>query len=233
MILNLRPAPHRDAFHRLFGGFGLPIVDCPLLRPEAINDPLPAPDDFDAVIFTSQIALDFFPVDPTWRTKTAYAVGAATAAAARAAGFEDVVCTGQDAADLAALFQASDTQRAFYPSAEEPAVELAAQFPERVARQAVYRMIASLDLPAPAIAALGGEEVVYAPSFSRRTTLSLVSALSRAGVDKAANLTVIGISRAAVELPSAPWGTTLVALEPTAPSIADTLAVVVGARRAA
>lgn len=222
MILNLRPIQHREAFHRDFAGFRLPIIDAPMLQAAPMAGALPPANFFDAVIFTSALTFEFFPVD-AWLTKPVFAVGTATAEAARAAGFPSVVCTGENASELSRAFAASPVRRAFYPSAEQPAVDLSEIFPDRIVRQAVYRTDAMTELPP------GAREALFAPTFSRRTTLALAEALGAA----APQLTVIGISENAVTVPQRPWGRTLVAANATSASIAQTLSAALHARRAA
>ncbi len=73
---------------------------CPVLISEPTGAVVPAPADYDAIVFTSQVAVATFPETPAWREKTAYAVGASTADAARAASFTQTVQTGVDAVDL-------------------------------------------------------------------------------------------------------------------------------------
>src|SRR4051812_42337821 len=102
LILNSRPIEHRARFHAAFGEAlpGWRIIDCPVLTAEPLTPRLPASGGFDAVIFTSQIAASLFPVTSAWSGKKVLAVGEATASAACAAGFTEVIDTGKDVDDL-------------------------------------------------------------------------------------------------------------------------------------
>src|SRR5690606_54369 len=139
-IVNIRPANYRERFHDAFAPIGWTIVDSPVLAPEALHPVLPAAHAYDAVIFTSQVAVDMLRDERGWHDKTAYAVGPATAEAARRAGFLRTIQTGFDARDLAAFLATAGFRQAFYPSAEDVSADLSLDDPVRIRRLAVYRM---------------------------------------------------------------------------------------------
>lgn len=95
-----------DAFVARLRGFGYDAYAMPVLEAEAVNGPVP--DDytqFSGYILTSAQALRFLPVN-VLRHLPLYAVGDATAEAARASGFSYVLSAAGDVADLADFIHA-------------------------------------------------------------------------------------------------------------------------------
>jgi uroporphyrinogen-III synthase len=107
VIVNIRPPNYRQRFQEAFSCVGWRIIEAPVLVPETLGATLPDPDAYDAIIFTSQVALELFRNTPAWHGKIAYAVGAATADAAHQAGFARAIQTGMDAKDLAKVLAAA------------------------------------------------------------------------------------------------------------------------------
>lgn len=226
MILNLRPACYRESFHRAFAGLGPEIVDLPILTPEPTFVACPAADGFDAIVLTSQIALDFMTPTEAWRHLPVFAVGEATARAAQKAGFPRVHDGGGDAASLTQRLAAAQFQRALYPSAAEAAVDVSAAFPGRIVRVPVYRTTAREDVPADVADAIRGSRVVLAPIFSRRTGLAFSATAKRAGLKDA--VIAVGISWAAITIDHPGWSGAIVAERPTEAAIVSALRVALG-----
>jgi uroporphyrinogen-III synthase len=224
IVLNTRPACHRDAFARAFAPLGLPIVVSPVLAPRVIA---PWPDDpgaFDAVVFTSPYAPTLRPDDARWTAKTVFAVGPATAAAARAAGFGRVIRTGGTAAELIPVLARQPFRQAFHPSGADVATDLAALFPTRLVRRAVYRMDPVGGLAPAAVAALAASIDVVVPLFSHRSAAAFAAAVEASAPNRRARLVALGISAAALNITAPPWALALVAPQPTAGAMARTLA---------
>lgn len=224
MILNTRPLRYEAAFRAAFAGFGHDIVSCPMLNVERVDSPYPTPSAFDAVIFTSQIAVDIFPADVAWQDKQVFTVGEATAATARNAGFKHIVCAGQNARDLEAVLKGTDVTHALYPSAETVAADLSQAFPGRVTRVAVYRTVPAATMNEHILTRLASGERTYAPLLSRRTAEAFAAALRHAGIDQNnADIAVIGISEAIHGIHNRPWRNTVIAPHATLSSVAETL----------
>ncbi len=215
-ILNTRPAIYRARTAAAFAGTGLPVVDWPLFTPHATARAWPAPDSFDAVLFTSQVAVAFAP--PAWHGLTAYVVGKGTEAAALAAGFKLVIRTGQDAADMVQALQGAQFQRALYASGADITTDLAATFPGRVERLAVYEMAAEDRVPETVVERIekGG---AIAPLFSRQTGRELARQLTGAQVDLG-SIDAIGMSANVFDPPNI-WRREIVAKAPTLDGIAQ------------
>lgn len=219
MILNTRPQVYNESFARDFGDFGVPIVESPLLDAQSIQAWPPSANDFDAVIVTSPYALRLCPPNGGWRSKTIFAVGAATASAARTARFHNVICTGQTAVDMIAKLKTEAFRQAFYPSGQDVAVDLSQSFGPRVSRSVVYRMNVISEFSATATRELETTSEVFVPLFSRRSAEAFGQALQNFHAARRAHLTVIGISRAAIAIPAAPWDEEVVADSPTSASM--------------
>ena len=234
-ILNSRPIEHRARFHAAFGEVlpGWRIIDCPVLTAESLTAPLPDAGAFDVVIFTSQIAASLFRVTADWSGKTVLAVGEATASAARAVGFTNVVDTGKDVDDLHAILSRADFDRALYPSAEDVTADLSLEFAGRISRLVTYRMAPRKSLGLDDLAPGWDMADVIAPLFSKRSAAALSDLLAKALAEgsgtnraRAANIAAVGIS--ADVLVDGPWKVTAVADEPTLTAVAAAAARLAG-----
>ncbi len=228
VIVNIRPETYRERFHRAFASIGWKIVDSPVLVPESLRAPLPEPRGYDAVIFTSQVAVDALRETRGWHDKIAYAVGPATADAARRAGFSQTVQTGLDAKDLAAFLASAGFSRAFYPSAEDVSADVSLDDPVRIGRLAVYRMAPSLALTDDLLKALraGGPAVV--PLFSRRSAQVLEKLLKQSGITaQNAHLSSVSISADVLAPDAGPWQRRAVADKPTLEAVVAKTAAMV------
>ena len=133
-----------------------------------------------------------------------FAVGAATARAARAAGFTDVVSADGDAAALVACVAAALDPAAGplvhlsgQAVAGDPAGDLAARG-FAVRRQVVYQATAADTLPAEVAAALQAGRIDVALFYSPRTAAVFVSLLRAAGLADACAAVVAGCLSPAV-----------------------------------
>ena len=214
-ILNTRPAIYRARTAAAFAVTGLPVMDWPLFTPRPTGAPWPDPGAFEAVLFTSQLAINTAP--SAWHGLTAYVVGEGTEAAALAAGFKLVVRTGQDAADMIQALQAAPFHRALYASGTDVTTDLAVAFPERVERLAVYDMAAEDRVPEAIVERIKAGGAI-APLFSRQTARELARQLTRARVDPR-TVDAIGIS-ANIFDPPGTWRREIVAAAPTLGGIA-------------
>ena len=227
-ILNTRAEIHRARTEAAFAGLPWPVVHWPMFTARPTGADWPAPEEFDAVIFTSQIAVPLVPL--AWRAKTAYAVGEATAATARDAGFGDVFVTGIDATQMIETLKGIAFRRALYPSATDVAEDVAAALPDKITRLPVYAMDPEPELPAWLIERLRGAARVVAPLFSRRNAAQLAAVLRRAGL--AGLIDAIGVSSDVFERGTASWRTQNVAVQPTLDSVVAELRRVIGAEAA-
>lgn len=221
LILNTRPAFYQERFHAAFGELEWAIYDCPVTIPEPIANDMPSPAGFDTLIFTSQVGVATFAATPPWKTKRVLAVGQGTAEAATAAGFADVVQTGNDIEDMRNFIRESAFKSAFYPSADEISGDLEAEFPSRVRRVAIYKMSPRGALPQQLVDILTKGTEIAAPLFSGRGAHILAQLLAHAGVTvDNANIVAVGISDGVFAQPG-PWRKQFVAREPLLMALVD------------
>ncbi len=226
MILNTRPARYHEAFAKAFDGFGHEIVACPMLSIEPVNAAFPAPDAFDALIFTSQISIEMFPTDASWRTKQVFAVGNATAIAALEAGFTDITCTGENAADMVRELTRASFKQALFPSGLHVAADLSVAMPDRVKRVVAYQAIATPYLRSSLAHRLQAGEIAYVPFFSPRAAKAFCEALENENITNAHIIAIAMSPNVAAVLPPT-WGV-IVAPHMTTEAMAETLAHIVG-----
>lgn len=121
-VLILRPQPGADDTAERARERGLEPVVAPLFTIEARDWTPPSPDRFDAILLTSANAVRHGgPGLGPFLALPCYAVGEATAAAARDAGFADVRTGPSDAAAVAAMMADDGIRSAFHPGAAETA----------------------------------------------------------------------------------------------------------------
>lgn len=136
---------------------GFEPVAAPLISVAAIEQGEPDLTDVAALAFTSVNGVTAFAALTAARDRPVFAVGDATAAAARQAGFLEVASADGALADLARLLETSGINGVVLaPTAREPAGDLAALAPSvRVRTLAVYAaMETGVDAPAEVDAVL-------------------------------------------------------------------------------
>ena len=102
-LLLLRPQPGLSASAERARQMGLEVIECPLFRVEALAWQAPDPASYDALLLTSANAIRHGGSQlEAIKTLPVHAIGAATADAARAAGFRLLSVGDGDAADLLA-----------------------------------------------------------------------------------------------------------------------------------
>ena len=219
LVLNSRPIEYLDRFHAVFSealGDAWRIIDCPVLRMEPVPVTLPAPGAFDALIFTSQAAVAFFPFNAIWRAKRVLAVGRITAKTARDVGFKNVLESGQDVDDLRQYLRGSSFGSALYASGEEVTADLALEFPGKVQRLVVYRASPREDL----VFNLDWSGPIIVPLFSRRSAGILTEFLERDLKNAASKPTLAAVGISADVMVDGPWDHRAVADAPTMESVA-------------
>ena len=195
----------------------------PIVAPLLTIQPMPSdlPQDAAAVLITSGNAVDGL---PAWaRGRPIFAVGDATAASARAAGFAEVYSAGGNAADLAALVQralpAQYGQLLLLTGKGQGsalASLLRAQKRDVIVRE-VYEAVAVPRLPAPAAEVLEGDDLRAALLFSAETARQFVQLVTTAGLEASLqNADACAISPAAgMALEALRWRRIRIAARPT------------------
>jgi uroporphyrinogen-III synthase len=200
---------------------GFCALRAPALVIRALPARLPPPGRVQAVLVTSANALPAF--SASWHGRPLFAVGSATAARARAAGFCQVCDAAGDAADLAAL-----VARRLRPadgglllaSGHGQGLALAADLRAEgfsVLRRVVYEACPAPALPDDVRVALLGGRIARALFFSAATARAFVRLARRAGLVKSlGRIEAITIGQPArMALEAVPWRSIRVADHPT------------------
>ncbi len=209
-LLILRPEPGASESAAKARGMGLAPVVAPLFTVTALSWEPPDPRRFDALLLTSANAarhggsgLD------AYRGLTCFAVGDATAAAARRAGFTDIRVGAGDGLDALALARESGARRILHLCGrdhrpiEAPGLS--------VARQVVYASDPVASLPAAAREALA--EGALALLHSPRAAIQLARLVEAAGLDRT-RIELAAISPAAALAAGRGWRAEHVASAP-------------------
>ncbi|MCW5713052.1 MAG: uroporphyrinogen-III synthase [Bauldia sp.] len=227
-LLVTRPQPDANRTATRLRALGhAPLVQ-PMLSPEYLH--LDIPGVPGAIVVTSRNgvrALAFLPNAARWTRVPLFAVGAATAAAARQAGFADVRSADGDSMALADLISATldpAVGDVLYPAAENRRPDLERILPERgfALRVAVaYRMCPAEALATPVRTALAGREIDGILLYSARTAVIFAGLVAAAGLNDAlAEAGIYAISRATADAAAWPDPSRLrIAAEPTEEAI--------------
>jgi uroporphyrinogen-III synthase len=202
-VLILRPQPGADESAARARALGLEPVVAPLFTVEPVSWELPG-GAFDALLLTSANGARHG-IRREFAALPCYAVGEATAEAARAAGASDVIAGPSDGAAAVALMAEAGVTRALHPCARD---HIALTHPEMwIERRIVYAAEAAEALPPEARQAL--EAGALALLHSRRA-----AALFAALVPNRAHLRIAAISHAAAEAAGQGWAEVHIAPAP-------------------
>lgn len=197
-LLLLRPEPGLSASAGRARGIGLEVVACPLFRVEAVGWEAPDSDEYDGLILTSANAIRHGGEQLKRLTSLpVHAVGSATAAAAREAGFH-VATVGSS--NLAGLLAALPPQLRLLHLAGEDHLNPG---DARLDRRIVYRA-AAIDDPG-----LPGLDAMVAAVHSPRAGARLAELAGNPG-----HIAIAAISHAAAEACGEGWERVEVAEKP-------------------
>lgn len=220
VVLITRPEPGATETASRVAALGLTPVVAPVLEVEAAGGAVRGLGHIVATLLTSRNAVGGCPA--LCHTRPAFAVGDATAAHARGAGFWDVRSAGGDAVALAALIAATLHPGAgplFLPTGQRQGHGLARDLRGRgfrVIRRVVYRAKPAALLPEAAKIRLQRGDVRTVLFFSAETARHFVRLLRAANLGDSVNaVDAVTISdRATVALRGLPWRRISVASEP-------------------
>jgi uroporphyrinogen-III synthase len=180
-----------------------PLIE-PLLTIEPVAGIAPELDGVQAIVLTSAHAVSTLSAPA--RALPVFAVGNATAAAARRAGCSAVVSAGGAAADLARSIAAQCDPGAgalLHLSGEQVREELAADLAAAgfaLRRQVVYRAVAADALAPATVEALAARQIDAVLLFSPRTARVFVELIGRHGLrEPATGIAAICLSAAVAQ----------------------------------
>lgn len=225
-VLILRPQPGADETADRARARGLEPVIAPLFTVRPLDWDPPSPDDFDAVLVTSANApRQAGDALASFTHLPAYAVGDASAAAAREAGFGTVRIGPSDGAAALRLMESDGIRRAVHFTAPEPA-----ELPRSdvsITQIPVYITLPGDRLPDEAIAAVNAGAVVLLHS-PRAAELFGDLIDERRGMSR-----IAAISDAAAAAAGTGWADIVVASEPRDDALVDVAASVAMKQRRA
>jgi uroporphyrinogen-III synthase len=209
-LLILRPQPGADATARRAVALGLKAVVAPLFDVEPVAWQAPDIADFDAVALTSANAARFAgPELSALLHLPCFAVGHATADAARAAGFNRIVAGDGDASTLAQLAARQGAKSVVHLRGQD---SKGLYHPEvQVIERVVYRSqpIGTLPDVARDAASAGAVALIHSP----RAGATFGALLGEAGIARAL-VRLAAISPAALRAAGPGWGASLSAATP-------------------
>jgi uroporphyrinogen-III synthase len=180
-MLVTRPEPDASETAARLGALGIEGVPCPLLVHQTLTPGLPDANGFAAIAVTSTNALRALRergMLERYLKLPLYAVGARTAAAAKAFGFTTVTHAEGGFVALAELLAHTPIAGPiFYPAARELAGDLAkslAPFGRMVITAEVYAMNPVDEMPQAAAAGLADNSIGAVLLYSRRTAETFV-----------------------------------------------------------
>jgi uroporphyrinogen-III synthase len=227
-ILVTRPESEAQRFAAQLKEHGIDALIAPLMTIEATAEALPPLDAVQALVFTSANGVRAYAARNARTDLPAYAVGEATAAAARNAGFANVISAGSDADGLAALLAGrADAAKGklLHATGADQAGDLAGVLRARgfdVHQAVLYRAAPVAELPPAARGALEADELSGVALFSPRSAGIFVERAVAAGLGaKLAALDAFCLSRAvaAALAGNVPWRAIRVAARPNAEAL--------------
>jgi uroporphyrinogen-III synthase len=225
--LVTRPSEDAAPLVRALADRGIDAVVAPLLAiaalPDAARQLTDALIGAQALLFTSANGARFFAASSPRRELPVFAVGDASAAAARIAGFRAVTSAGGDVSDLAQLVRAKLAPQhgaLVHAAGSVVAGDLgaalqAAGFTYR--RAVIYDAVTAGTLPPEAAAAMREGALELALFFSPRTAATFVRLVHAADLARTVSaITALGLSEAvAAALAPLSWQAIRVAAQPT------------------
>ena len=198
-ILVTRPLPDGEATASALRAKGFEVLLAPMLRFEPVAFQDDGEVSYGAVVVTSANALRGIGTrlqnSPLLKLPL-FAVGEHTAAAARAAGFANVISADSDAEGLRERILASvkaralkKTSRLLYLAGADLSRDLPGELGARgftVVTQTTYRMAPDADLPEESRKAFATDAVEAVLHYSRRSARAFIEAIRAAGVEVSA-----------------------------------------------
>ncbi|MDE0147525.1 MAG: uroporphyrinogen-III synthase [Rhodospirillaceae bacterium] len=233
--LIVRSEPGAGDFVRRLAREGVPAVACPVTTMHPLDTAFSVPETAQGVAFTSVNAVRFYAGRSARTDLPAYAVGAATAAAAKAAGFTVVHSADSDVRGLGSLIAGRcrpSKGELVYPTGRDVAGDLGRSLESvgfAVLQTALYEARGAEKLPEPAANALHTRTATAMALFSVRNGLEFARLILAAGrEDAVSELSVCCISESVAaafgnerRLPAA--RRTVVAASPDADAVATAL----------
>jgi uroporphyrinogen-III synthase len=214
-LLITRPQPAADATAARLEAMGHRVLVSPLLVPVAMAWTPPAQPP-TALLLTSANAVRLSGAPADWRALPVFAVGSATATAARAAGFGDVRDAGGDVAAALKLAAEAGAASILHLAGAD---RTDAPLPHGLTVEVRIVYTATLEaLTIDAVAALRGGTIDVVLLYSARTAAQFAVQMDNAGHDRS-RVNLAAISPAVADAAGAGWAEIVVAAEPNEDSL--------------
>jgi len=231
MILIIRPQPDANRDVALLKRYGVPALASPSMKAMQLHYKLPNSTDFSGIIMTSRNAVEAIATSgytAAWAKMPVFAVGAASAAAARDAGFSDIIIGTGGGAGLLPLIRRYISDKIgkqdignlplFWPSADEISFDMVAALAAHeivVQRLRVYQMVASGELDAVTRDKIDKGAIAAVVAMSSRSILIFQKNLDAAGKGSSREeMTLIAGSAAIAAAAGDGWQMVYVARQP-------------------
>ena len=223
-VTRVEPGASRTAAR--LAALGLEPVVVPLLTIRQIPQAAPDPTDVSALVFTSANGVAAFAALTHARALPVFAVGYATARAAREAGFAEVRSAAGDLGDLARLIRMDGLNPGaviLHPVAREPAGDLALAVGDAAVVRAlpVYEAVETGAAPPEVFDAV----LVHSPRAARILAASLPDPAT------AGRLAVVISEAAAMPLAALSFAAVRIAASPNEAALLTALTAALGKRR--
>lgn len=237
-VLITRPREDAEPLARALAGRGIRSLIAPMLEIVSVAGPPVGLDRVQALLATSANGVRAFAQRVTRRDLPLYAVGPATAEAARLAGFSRVHVAGGDVASLAARVSAEVDPEAgtlLHMAGTTVAGDLAGALGAAgytVRREVLYKARRARALPPEAVATLSAGAIDGVVLYSPRTARTFADLVDRAGLAPAlAGVIAFCLSPAVADAAAClRCGRTVVAGEPRGDAMVDVIAATASAR---
>lgn len=192
---------------------GFATLTAPLLFPEPLAWAAPA-DQPEALLFTSAVTPALVAARaPRLRAVPVWAVGPATARAARRAGFRVAGVGDGDGTAIVAAAAAAGVRALFHPGgADRAAIDRPPDL--RIEHRPVYAMRAAAALPGRVVRRLADGRIFAALLFSPRTASLFARLCAEAGLSRAP-IRLVALSDAVAEAAGPGWRALAIADQPT------------------
>lgn len=231
-VLVTRPQPVADEFAEKLRREGYNAYVAPMMEYVGLEADPGDLSVYQAIVFTSAQAVQFFAPRVADRNLAVLAVGDATAAAARKAGFEKVFSARGSSEDVAELIKSKtpelELKKVLHPCSDDTADDIGAAVTSLgvdVVQLPVYKAQFLDALPPEVQAALERGDIDVVTVFSTRTAENFVRLLLQKNLrGVSARLEAVCISpTVATMLKELPWRTVRIARQPRMEAVMDAL----------
>lgn len=184
MIINTRPVEYADDMRQAVSMIGDAMIMCPLHAMTVVPWSYSHDTHADAVILTSRLAASIAAQRGVPRNLPVLAVGSATAASARQAGFHEIVDGGGTAERLLNIIDGASFERGLYLSARHVSRDLSLDRPQRIQRHIIYEMTPAEAMPDAVLQSFTSRADVTIPFYSPRALQAFEALVSRHGLNE-------------------------------------------------